>query len=169
MDILKFFIGKTGSEYHKGLGVVPWLLMGNLFLGIFYTQSLWYKLTDQTHFGARFAIIGAVITVGLNVLFIPFLSFMACAYAFFTASLVMTVTSYIVGQKYFPVKYDLKRIGAYFVVAMSLYLITILLPFGDRFLRMSFNTILFMIFFLFIWFKEKSDLIGLFNFSAKVK
>ncbi len=169
MDILKFFIGKTGSGYHNGLGVVPWLLMGNLFLGIFYTQSLWYKLTDQTHFGARFAIFGAVITIGLNVLLIPFLSFMACAYAFFAASLVMTVTSYIVGQKYFPVKYDLKRIGAYFLVAILLYLITILLPFGDRFLRMGFNTILLMIFFLFIWLKEKSDLIGLFNFRVKGK
>ena len=169
MDILKYFIGKTELGYHKGLGVVPWLMMGNLFLGIFYTQSLWYKLTDQTHFGARFAIIGAVITVGLNVLLIPFLSFMACAYAFFTASFVMTITSYIVGQKYFPVKYDLKRIGAYFVVAMLLYLITILLPFGDKWLRMGFNTILFMIFFLFIWFNEKSDLVGLFNFRSRGK
>jgi len=105
----------------------------------------------------------------LNVLFIPFLSFMACAYAFFTASLVMTITSYVVGQKYFPVKYDLKRIGAYFLVAMSLYLITIVLPFGDKFMRMGFNTVLFMIFFLFIWIKEKGDLKRLFSFSGKGK
>ena len=169
MDILKYFIGNSKSGYHEGLKVVPWLLMGNLFLGIFYTQSLWYKLTDQTHFGARFAIIGAVITFVLNVLLIPVLGYMACGYVFFTASLEMTVMSYLVGQKYFPVKYDLKRIGAYFVVAMLLYLITILLPFGDKLLRMGFNTILFMIFFLFIWFKEKSDLVGLFNFRSKGK
>lgn len=169
MDILKYFIGNSKSGYHEGLNVVPWLLMGNLFLGIFYTQSLWYKLTDQTHFGARFAIVGAVITFVLNVLLIPVLGYMACGYVFFTASLIMTVMSYLVGQKYFPVKYDLKRIGAYFLVAMSLYLITIVLPFGDKFMRMGFNTILFVIFFLFIWFKEKSDLIGLFNFSGKGK
>jgi hypothetical protein len=67
------------------------------------------------------------------------------------------------------VKYDLKRIGAYFLVAMSLFMITILLPLGDKFARMGFNTILFMIFFLFIWMKEKSDLIGLFNFKGKGK
>lgn len=169
MDILKYFIGNSKSGYHEGLKVVPWLLMGNLFLGIFYTQSLWYKLTDQTHFGARFAIVGAVITFVLNVLLIPVLGYMACGFVFFTASLVMTVMSYLAGQKYFPVKYDLKRIGAYFVVAMLLYLITILLPFGDQFLRMGFNTILFMIFFLYIWFKEKTDLIGLFNFKGKAK
>jgi len=143
--------------------------MGNLFLGIFYTQSLWYKLTDQTHFGARFAIVGAVITFALNVLLIPVLGYMACGYVFFTASLVMTVMSYLVGQKYFPVKYDLKRIGAYFLVAMSLYVIQNVVAPHDEFLRMSFNTGLFMIFFLFIWFKEKADLIGLFNFNGKAK
>jgi len=164
MDILKYFIGSADSEYHEGIKVVPWLLMGNLFLGIFYTQSLWYKLTDQTHFGARFAIVGAVITLVLNIVLIPVLGYMACAYAFFAASLVMTVTSYIVGHKYFPVKYDLKRIGAYFLVALSLYLVTLLLPFGDKFLRMGFNTVLLMIFFLFVWKNEKADLAGLFNF-----
>jgi len=169
MDILKFFIGSSKSGYHEGIKVVPWLLMGNLFLGIFYTQSLWYKLTDQTHFGARFAIVGAIITVVLNVLFIPLLGYMACGYAFFTASLVMTVTSYIVGQKYFPVKYNLKRIAAYFLVAMSLFLIQNIVVFNDKIIRLSFNTGLFMIFFLFIWLKEKSDLIGLFNFRSKVK
>lgn len=169
MDILKFFIGSSKSGYHEGIKVVPWLLMGNLFLGIFYTQSLWYKLTDQTHFGARFAIIGAVITIALNVLLIPVLGYMACGYAFFAASLVMTVTSYFVGHKYFPVKYDLKRIGAYFLVAMALYLIQKMVVFNGEIVRLSFNTGLFMIFFLFIWFKEKSDLIGLFNFKGKGK
>lgn len=169
MDILKFFIGSSKSGYHEGIKVVPWLLMGNLFLGIFYTQSLWYKLTDQTHFGARFAIVGAIITIVLNIVLIPVLGYMACGYAFFAASLVMTVTSYFVGQKYFPVKYDLKRIGAYFLVAMALYLIQNNIALNNEIVRMSFNTILLSIFFLFIWFKEKSDLKGLFKFKGKVK
>ena len=99
MDIFKYFVGK--DDYLTGIKVVPWLLMGNLFLGIFYTQSLWYKLTDQTHYGARFAITGAVITLVLNVIFIPYIGYMASGYAFFTASLVMTVNSYVVGQKTF--------------------------------------------------------------------
>jgi len=167
MDILKFFIGSAKSGYHEGIKVVPWLLMGNLFLGIFYTQSLWYKLTDQTHFGARFAIVGAVITIMLNVLFIPVYGYMACGYAFFTASLAMTVMSYIVGQKYFPVKYDLKSMGAYFLMAMVLYMIELKVVFNDKILRLSFNTVLLMIFFLFIWINEKADLKGLFYFKKK--
>lgn len=167
MDILKFFIGSSTSGYHEGIKVVPWLLMGNLLLGVFYTQSLWYKLTDQTHFGARFAIVGAIITIALNVLLIPVFGFMACGYAFFVASLVMTVTSYIVGQKYFPVKYELKRMGFYLLISILLYLIEINVVIDDKILKLSFNTILLMIFFLFIWLKEKSDLKGLFNFGRK--
>ncbi len=167
MDILKFFIGSSKSGYHEGIKVVPWLLMGNLLLGVFYTQSLWYKLTDQTHFGARFAIVGAIITIILNVLLIPVYGYMACGYAFFAASLVMTFTSYFVGQKYFPVKYDLKRIGSYVLLAILLYLVEIYFVIKVEILKMIFNTVLFMIFFLFIWVKEKEDLKGLFNFRKR--
>jgi len=167
MDILKYFIGTSKMRYHEGIKVVPWLLMGNLFLGIFYTQSLWYKLTDQTHFGARFAIVGAIITIVLNIIFIPVFGYMACGYAFFSASLVMTVTSYLVGQKYFPVKYDLKRMGAYFLVAMTLYLIARYAAVENEILRLAFNTVLLLIFFLFIMVKEKEDMKGLFNFRKK--
>ena len=163
MDVLKFFIGSTTSGYHEGIKVVPWLLMGNLFLGIFYTQSLWYKLTDQTHFGARFAIVGAIITILLNWLFVPTYGYMACGYAFFAASLVMTVTSYIVGQKYFPVKYDLKTLGSYLAVAVILYLMQTVIVIPGIMLRIAFNTFLLSLFFLFIWFKEQSDLRRLFR------
>lgn len=167
INILKYFIGSDEMGYHEGLKVVPWLLMGNLFLGIFYTQSLWYKLTDQTHFGARFAIIGAVITIVLNILLIPGYGYMACGYAFFTATLVMTVMSYVVGQKHFPVKYDLKRMGAYFVMAAFLFMIERNLHWKSEVLHLGFNTILLMIFFTFIAVKEKADLIGLVRFRRK--
>ena len=164
MDIFKYFIGSTKMGYHEGIKVVPWLLMGNLFLGIFYTQSLWYKLTDQTHFGARFAILGAVINLFVNVTLIPFLGYMACGYAFFIASLVMTVISYIVGQKYFPVKYDLKRIGDYFLLSIILYISSKYVVFDNVLLRNGFNTLLFFTFIFYVWIKEKSDLIGLVKF-----
>ncbi len=167
MDIFKFFIGTSKSGYHEGIKVVPWLLMGNLFLGIFYTQSLWYKLTDQTYFGARFAIVGAIITIVLNIVLIPVFGYMACGYAFFAASLVMTITSYIVGQKYFPVKYDLKRIGFYLLLALILYLIEIAFVFNNLFFKLSFNSVLLFVFFVFIWIKEKSDLKGLFTFTRR--
>lgn len=163
MDLIKYFIGKSNSGYVTGLKVVPWLLMGNLFLGIFYTQSLWYKLTDQTHYGARFAIIGAIITLVINILLIPKLGYMASGYAFFTASLVMTVVSYIVGQKHFPIKYELSKIGAYFGVAILLFSISLLTNFSNQILKFSINSILFFVFLFFIWEKEKSDLKRLFR------
>jgi O-antigen/teichoic acid export membrane protein len=158
MDIIKYFIGKSDDGYWRGLKVVPWLLMGNLFLGIFYTQSLWYKLTDQTHYGARFAIIGAIITLVLNILFIPSLGYMASGYAFFIASLVMTIHSYILGQKYFPIKYDLKKIGGYFGLAIILFLISLILPSQSEIIKLLENTLLLAVFVGFLWFQERSDL-----------
>ncbi len=158
MDIIKYFIGKSDSGYLTGLKVVPWLLMGNLFLGIFYTQSLWYKLTDQTLYGAKFAIIGAIITLAVNVLFIPSLGYIAAGYAFFASSLVMTILSYFAGQKHFPITYDLKRIGIYFVVALIVYLFSIYIKFTNHLISFSFNTVLMIGFLLFISGMEKSDL-----------
>jgi len=168
IDILKYFIGSSTSGYHQGIKVVPWLLMGNLFLGIFYTQSLWYKLTDQTHYGAAFAILGAVITLIINILFLPLIGYLASGYAFFAASLVMTVVSYIIGQKHFPIKYELIRIGSYFVVALVLFIISHVSHITNHILRFSFNSILFIIFLLFIWEKEKSDLKRLFHIKSKI-
>jgi O-antigen/teichoic acid export membrane protein len=162
MDIFKFFIGSSTSGYHEGIKVVPWLLLGNLFLGIFYTQSLWYKLTDKTHFGARFAIVGAIITIVVNIILIPVFGFMACGYAFFAASLVMTISSYFVGQKYFPVNYDLKRMGVYLLTSVVLYLIEIAVVIGDKLLKIGFNTILLILFLFVIWHFEKGDLKRLF-------
>jgi O-antigen/teichoic acid export membrane protein len=158
MDIIKYFIGRSDSGYVTGLKVVPWLLMGNLFLGIFYTQSLWYKLTDQTHFGARFAIIGAIITLVINILFIPKFGYMASGYAFFISSLVMTVHSYILGQKHFPVNYNLLSIGSYFAVAMILFVFSRHLPFTSEIVKLTMNTLLFSLFIGFIWYKERKDI-----------
>ena len=66
LDVLKYFLG---SEYFSGLTILPWVLMANLFQGIYYSLSLWYKLTDKTIYGAFMAIIGCVITIGGNVIF----------------------------------------------------------------------------------------------------
>ncbi len=118
IDVVKLIIDK---EYHSGLNVVPIVLMANLFLGIYYTLSLWYKLTDKTRFGAYFAGVGAVITLVLNFVFIPQYGYVASAWAVLICFIVMTGLSYFYGQKYFPVNYPLKRIGLYFLVALAIY------------------------------------------------
>jgi O-antigen/teichoic acid export membrane protein len=163
IDILKYFIGSSTSGYHEGIKVVPWLLMGNLFLGIFYTQSLWYKLTDQTQYGAKFAILGAVITLIINLIFIPLIGYMASGYAFFIASLVMAAVSYIIGQKHFPIAYDLRRIGTYFAIALILFIVSLYARFSNHVIKFLFNTILLLLFLLVIWENEKPDLKRLFR------
>lgn len=160
VDLLKYFVGSTKLGYHDGFGIriVPWLLMGNLFMGIFYTQSLWYKLTDQTRYGAIFSIIGGIITLMINVLFISRIGYLASAIAFFVSTLITTLISYYYGQKYFPVKYDLKKIGSYFIVAIVLYITEMKIDFDGYIVDYSFKTILFSLFILFIWYHEKNDL-----------
>lgn len=158
MDILKYFIGPEKAGYHEALKIVPWMLMGNLFMGMFYTQSLWYKLTDQTHFGATFSVIGGVITLLVNLIFIPKIGYLASAFGFFSSSLVITVISYYYGQKHFPIPYDLKKIGGYFLVAIVLYVIELMVKFENIFVQYGFRTLLFLVFVGYIWQMEKEDL-----------
>lgn len=161
IDILKYFIGSSKSGYHEGMGIVPWMLMGNLFLGIFYTQSLWYKLTDKTHYGAIFSVIGGIITLIINIIYIPQMGYMASAAGFFVSTLIITIISYFYGQKHFPVQYNLRKIGSYFLVAIALYIIEINIDFGISSINYGFKTVLFSLFLLFIWYNEKDDLVSL--------
>ncbi|HYQ58116.1 MAG TPA: polysaccharide biosynthesis C-terminal domain-containing protein [Draconibacterium sp.] len=114
IDALKFMVQQ---QYHEGLKVVPIVLAANLFYGMYFTLSLWYKLTDKTRYGAYMALIGAAITVVLNLALVPKMGYMGSAIAVFTCFLIMLVLSYFLGQKHFPVPYDLKRIGSYFLAA----------------------------------------------------
>lgn len=125
LDLFKHFIN---SRYHEGLFVVPIILFGNLFLGIFYNLSVWYKLKDLTRYGAVIALIGAGLTVLINVIFVPLYSYGASAWAHFTTYLVMMVICYFWGQKHMPIPYNLKRIGLYFSFAIALWLLSKLLP-----------------------------------------
>ena len=120
MDVLKHFVGE---KYYAGLGVVPIVMMGEVFYGIYYNLSLWYKLTDQTHWGAYFSFLGCFFTVVIIVLFAPVYGFMACAWASFFCNLAMMLASYFTGQKRYPISYDLKSALFYFVLTMILYLL----------------------------------------------
>ncbi len=95
IDIIKYLIP---VKYHVGLKVVPIVLMGELFFGIYFNLSLWYKLTDQTKWGGAYiSIFGFIITILINVLFIPHFGYMACAWASFIANLSMMLISYFLG------------------------------------------------------------------------
>ncbi len=117
LDILKLIISPA---YWSGLRVVPIVLFSYIFQGVFFNLSLWYKLTDKTIYGTYFSLIGCVITLLINVLFVPIWSYMASAWASFACYFTIMVLSYAVGQKYLKVPYDLKAIGGYFALALAL-------------------------------------------------
>ncbi|ARV09651.1 polysaccharide biosynthesis protein [Winogradskyella sp. PC-19] len=114
IDLLRpFFIEK--ESYLLALDIVPIVLLANLCLGIYHNLSIWYKLTDKTRYGMYISLIGAVITIGFNIVFIPKLGFMACAYATLLAYGLMMFISVALGRKHYPVPYDFKRIVLYLV------------------------------------------------------
>ncbi len=151
INIIKHFIG---SNYHAGLQVIPILLCANVFLGIIYNLSVWYKLTDKTQYGAFIAILGALITIIINVLLIPTMGYMASAWATLICYFSMAIISYFLGKKYYPIPYNLKRIFLYAVFAFALYIISVLQPDTWGVFSYIINTILFLAFVFTIVFKE---------------
>jgi len=115
IDILKYFISR--EEYWVGLPAVPYLLLGYVCLGIYMNLSVWYRLSDQTRFGLYISLVGAVITIVLNIVLIPKYSYMGSAWVSMIAYFVMMALSYVLGQKYYPIPYNVKRIFAYLVVS----------------------------------------------------
>lgn len=112
IDVLRpIFIKK--ETYLLALDIVPIVLLANLCLGIYHNLSIWYKLTDKTRYGMYISVVGAIITIGFNVIFIPKLGFMACAYATLLAYGLMMLISVVLGRKHYPVPYDFKRIAMY--------------------------------------------------------
>ena len=100
-------------EYFEALQIVPIILLANLFLGIYNNLSIWYKLTDKTKFGMYFSVLGAIITIVFNLLMIPKIGFMASAWATLITYGFMMMISYFIGQKHYPVPYQLKKVAFY--------------------------------------------------------
>lgn len=118
IEVLKFFIRK--EEYWVGLPAVPYLLLGYVCLGIYMNLSIWYRLSDQTRFGLYISVIGAIITIVLNIVLIPKYSYMGSAWVSMLAYFIMMVMSYVLGQKYYPIPYNLKKILAYLVLSTAI-------------------------------------------------
>lgn len=119
LDIIKYFI--PNPDYWVGLKVVPILLLANICLGIYFNQSIWYKMTDKTKYGAYIAIGGALITIALNLILIPVMGYMGSAWTTLVVYALMVVISYVLGQKHFPVPYNLTKIVSYLGLALILF------------------------------------------------
>ena len=122
IDILKqLFINEA---YWEAIVIVPIVLLANLFLGVYHNLAIWYKLTDKTRFAMLFSIIGAIITILMNVILIPKIGFIASAWATLLAYGSMMVLSYFIGKKYYPVPYNLNKSGSYLVASILISFIS---------------------------------------------
>ncbi len=147
LDIFKYFI--ANEDFWVGLKIVPIIMMANLFLGVYVNLSMWYKLSGQTMFGVWFSIAGAVVTIVLNVLFIPVYGYMASAWTTLAAYFTMSVISYIVGRKYYPIPYNLRKILSLIFVSAGLVYISTRIPFDNFTVKFLINTGL-LVFFIFV-------------------
>jgi O-antigen/teichoic acid export membrane protein len=118
-DLLKGLIIRSES-YWEAMWIVPVVLLANFFLGIYHNLSVWYKITDRTQFGAVISVIGALVTFAINLWFIPVYGFKASAVATLAAYSLMALLSYALGRRYYPIPYNLKKIGIYLFLSTGL-------------------------------------------------
>ncbi len=111
-DVLKFLL-LDNKTYWEAMKVVPLIILANFFLGIYNNLSVWYKLTDRTKMGAYISIVGAILTLVLNYLLIPKFSYYGSAIATIVAYGSMMLISYVLGNRYYPIPYDMEKIGGY--------------------------------------------------------
>lgn len=142
IDVFKWFV--PNEEFWEGLKVVPVLLIANIFLGIYYNQSIWYKLADKTKYGAYIALIGASITIGLNLVLIPIMGYMGAAWTTLVCYATMTLISHYLGQKHYPIKYNLRKVGLFLGSAIVLFFIGKLLTFDNFWLTFTIHSVLIL-------------------------
>jgi len=152
-DVLKPYIVRS-EAYWEAMWVVPIILIANFCLGIYHNLSVWYKITDKTKIGAYISIVGAIVTLVLNFLFIKEYSYKASALATLAAYGVMMLLSYYFGKKYYPIPYNLKKIGIYLFASIGLSLISFY-EFRENYMV---GIPMLLVFLTIIYFTEKKEL-----------
>ncbi len=143
MDILKHIINPA---YWEGLKVVPIVMAAEIFMGIYFNLSFWYKLNDETYWGAIFSFLGCAVLFAVNIVFVPQYGYIACAWASFAGYLTAMLLSYLIGQKRNAINYDLKSILAYTALFAVLYTLSTVNPIENSILKMACNTVLLIVF-----------------------
>ncbi len=152
LGIFKYFIN---SNYHEGLKVVPVLLMANVFLGIYFNQSIWYKLSDNTQYGAYIAIAGAILTIGLNYLLIPEIGYEGSAWTTLAVYFFMCVLSFYWGQKHYPIKYNLRKVLLYLSSVIVCFFIGVFLTFENVWITFMLHSIVILLYLSIVYIIEK--------------
>lgn len=143
IDFFGLFIGE---EFREGLGIVPIVLLANLFLGIVFNLSIWYKLSDRTSSGTVITAVGACVSVACFVILIPVIGYWGAAIAHLACYSVMMVVSFAWGQKVYPIPYNIRRILCYIVFALALYALSVVLKPENKVLMYALNTCYLLLF-----------------------
>lgn len=152
LEIIKHFIGR---KYYPGLGIVPVLLLANLFLGIIFNLSIWYKVNNLTRYGAYLTFFGAAVTIAANILLIPVMGYAGAAWATFICYFLMMLLSYFWGQKHFYVRYEVKKILGYFAFALGIFFLSRMWPFHASIPVLAANSACFAAFLAVVYRKEE--------------
>lgn len=145
LDLFKNLLIPNES-YWEGLKIVPILLMANIFLGIYYNLGIWFKLSGNTRKGMYISIIGAIITISLNIWLIPRFEYIASAWVTLITYFTITVISYFLGQKYYPVPYRIGRIAYYILTPVIIYLLLQQFGIDNKLIKYSVHTLILMTF-----------------------
>lgn len=143
MDIIRYLIA---PDYWAGLKVIPIVMIAEIFMGIYFNLSFWYKLNDETYWGAIFSSIGCAVLFAVNIIFVPRFGYMACAFASFFGYFTAMLLSYIVGQRRNPINYDIKSISTYIFLAIALCTVSELLPIDNSIAKMACNSVLLAVY-----------------------
>ena len=157
-DVLKFLL-LDNKAYWEAMKVVPLIILANFFLGIYNNLSVWYKLTDKTKIGAYISIVGAILTLVLNYVLIPKYSYYGSAIATIAAYGSMMIISYILGNKYYPIPYDMEKIGGYLGLSILFSAISFYGFRENYYVGIS----LLLAFMYFIYYNEKETLSRILN------
>ena len=152
LDILKYLLDET---YWEGLGIVPILLVGYMFLGMYYNFSVWFKLTDKTYYGTLITAGGALLTIVLNFLLIPVFGYMGSSWATLLCYFAMAMTCYGLGQKYFPIPYRIANGFWYLFFTFLLIRASQKLNIPDLIWSVSFHAFLILLFMLIVYWRER--------------
>ncbi|MDR2511643.1 MAG: polysaccharide biosynthesis C-terminal domain-containing protein [Bacteroidales bacterium] len=150
-DIMLF----VGKDFREGAKVVPILLLANIFLGLIYNLSIWYKNTDKTKIGMWISILGAGITVILNFVLIPRIGYMGAAWATLICYVTMAIVSYVLGQKYYPISYKIGKMSLYFLLALILFFVNYFLIDFSPFINRIIAAVMLLVFVLFLLIMER--------------
>jgi O-antigen/teichoic acid export membrane protein len=165
MGWIKYYLGGKGSTYWEGLRIVPVLLLANFCLGVFFNLSIWYKLSNKTQYGAWLTAFGAIITLVGNFVFIPLYGYLASAWTTLICYAVMMVISYLAGNKYYAVDYDLKRFFGYVILSLVLYGLSTFISMGSTGMILVLKNGLVVIFISCVVVFERKNLVRLKNES----